>query len=246
MFVVEHIDDSMIDNLIVSLFYKEHKHNHILNKNVNNDYVIYLQEFIKEDIIGRMNNGISIRKKILNRLKEILLYCDSDILNGNICDFYDKFLKLLSCNLIKVNTKTVYLNYKHNQDIFREISYVSGNDIKTNDIVNNWLSNDYIKFNNMNLLCSNTLLNYPEYFTVRPINKDGCDIVNRIKIDNKKWYFRAAICFNKYYYSLIFINNQYLLYDTHSAPCFQVVKLNDINVVNRIRPYIMLVIYIKN
>ena len=95
MFVVEHIDDSMIDNLIISLFYKEHKYSHILNKNVNNDYVIYLQEFIKEDIIGRMINGISIRKKILNRLKEILLYCDSDILNGNICDFYDKFIKLL-------------------------------------------------------------------------------------------------------------------------------------------------------
>lgn len=245
MFVVEHLDNAAIDNIIVSLFYREYNYNDLLNNNlVSNDYVIYLQEFIKEDILNRMNNNVSIRKKIIMRLKEILLYCDPDILlDDDICYFYDRFIRLLGGVLLNVNSTTVYNSYNNN-NINRELSYINGlNGDKTNIIINKWLNLDYIDNGNMKLLCKNTILNYPNYFVIKVNN--GCDITKNIIINGNKWLFRSAICYSDYYFCLLFDGKKYILYDNRRVPCMSDILISDDLVINKIKKHVVLLIYLK-
>lgn len=243
MFVVEHTESGIIDCVIVSLFYKEYKYNNLLNNNLD-DYVIYLQEFIKEDILNRMNNNISIRRKIIMRLKELLLYCDSDILNTNdICYFYDRFIRLLGGGLLNIKSSIVLKDYTNSYIDTRQISYISNKGNSINEIINNWLLSDYVSIGNNDLLCSNELLNYPNYLAIR-INSN-CDIIKTIKINNYKWTFRAAICFNTHYYCLIYDGKTFMLYDNRIIPCITTVHMDNPIVINKIHQYIQFVIYIR-
>lgn len=237
-FFIENLENTCyIDSLLMALFYDNLYIDLLLNKQINDTMITYLQEYIKNNFITPIRAGKSILSNDMVMIRtlcsEIELINNKPCLSGSVTDFYEFLVE--SLNIEKIKLKTLNLPYI-------SLTLPSQNVIKINNLVTEWSNN-----NNIN--------NCPEFIGLSLNRADNLDskviIQKKIKFNNNtitsiKWEFHAAIC-NKYkinhYYTLFSTNNKWYLFDDLMVPCIKEVKMDDVNVVSMIKTECVFLLY---
>lgn len=209
---------SLIISVISSLFINNNllHYLHIYN---NNYFIIYLQEFIKHNILDKFYKEKSIINNTLTRLH---------ILISNIIE------KISLNNLIKVLTFD-------NKNIIK----IKLNDNLNNNLSNN-LNNKFVL---SNIIKKIYLDNHYEFiiFNIKKNINTCLDINKKIKIngDNIKYYyyFLSLICYCNYYYSIIYYDKSYYLIDITIIP--SIIKIDIKSIKNKIMLEAKYIIYVK-
>lgn len=245
-FIVENdFGISYIDTLLIALFYKPSTYlENMLYTEPKNIIGVYLQEIIKNNFVDKVRKKISV---LSDTILEILL---------------------CSINLNWVNYGTMF-NQQPINDFY--VFLVNTFNCPQPDLANNKFP--VIKFNipysdeiSIKDLCStlDPISNTPTFigFYFDRLIEDNkidtkIDIQKKIKLDHKQghpnnysvWKIHSIICHtgNTYsdghYYSLIFYDNKWLLYNNKVTPCIKECNIKDDIVSTEIKQNIIMAFY---
>jgi hypothetical protein len=238
-------EQSHISNLLMSLFYVQSSScEYLLNSNIKEYYAIYLQEVIKSDFVNTVRQGKSILNlDLICNISKKLNYNDNNdnIKNNdknNVLNYYnfliDKF-KEDNLNII------LNINIDFNNNIEKNICDLIANNLNKLNLNN--LNN--LNINNLNI---NNLKFLPVY--LNKIKKNiKINIQKRIKVNNQDMLFSSCICFNelnKTFYSLINVNNKFIIYDNSQVPCLSKLDIiNDVEKISNIKQECFFIFYKK-
>jgi len=252
-----------IDTLIASLFCI----NTIIRAKLLNSYqdsyrVIYLQEFIRTNIVDNINNNKSILEKIIINLKKLLIsigWYDNFHHIEKVKELYAFLMKKLDGQLIYIEEE--YLNYdKLNND--KKLAYIDIDVSNINEnkniqeLLQNWI------YNQQNRDIVKHIVNIPTFIGIN-INRLYNGTVNNVMIDINKgispatysvldnkpvWGIHSIICYegdiNKgHYYSLLNNNNEYFIYDNSNIPTIINVNIKNVDISKKIKQECIFLIY---
>ena len=243
-FVKNAINSCYIDSLLVALFFSPSINDSLLKKDIAKD-IIYLQEYIKINFIEKIRQNISIDDEIVNIIRNLCVengwkidYYDQQ----NICEFYFFLMDKLEAQLIELKNgdraSLVTLSLENNtketsiKNILNNTQNITLNNYP--DLLVFYLDRfDKIERNTINILIQKRISPFEKQFLIhKPI-----------------WEFHSAICHQGdnlregHYYSLIYHNNNYYIFDDFMIPCFREIKMNDENVTNMIKKDCILIFY---
>jgi hypothetical protein len=267
------INTDYIYTLLTSLFYVNSQSiNKILDLYFirdENDYDkrLYLQEFIRSYIIPQLRQGLSIEKKIINRLR-IFLYRiglfdkikkDTEVLcKLDICNFYEYLISdILNYNII-FEIIDIQNNVTLNK-VFSMIELDVKSDTKIKKIVNltteinKWIStnilkpNSYYKFKNIPQLIPikiNRINNSPNIYI---------NIMEGIKFNSNSDNIQQLIVFEIHsiickdeknnYYSIVKQYNEWFGFSENRIPSNFIIDMKNINQVKKIMLETEFIIY---
>jgi len=249
-FIVEDgYNTSYMDSLFMGLFYTPSLiENIILNnipKKIDN---IYLQEIIKDKFVDIIKNGKSVLFDTINEIRNIFVmyrWLDYDIICNPqpVNEFYnfvgDTFLSPIQLQKkgSTVTNNVYYININ--------IDDKSNNILSLKDIYIKWLQNE-----------QSTIINIPHilpFYISRMNNKNKINIQKRIKLDPNDndnvldWTFHSAICLkDDHYYTLLQNCGKWFIYDNNNVPCINEVKMNDMDIINKIMLEVVMIFYVYN
>ena len=232
---------SYITSVLISLFYNNtYLEDLLLNRCTNDNKFLYLQEYIKNEIISKIKENKTIFSDSINKIRIISHLLGWKSINNlfdeyNVKDFF--YFLMHSFDGLSYN--------KTNEIAYLTIDAVDNSTVKTElDLyINNVFNNE---------------INLTKIFPLLTINinrtkhNGKIDIEKKIKMqyiicDNKleiKWFFHSAICYNdKFYYSIIFINKKWFVFSDNYSPSFISIDMGNTKIINKIKSEIVLVFY---
>jgi len=256
-FIIEDgYNTSYIDSLFMGLFYTPSLiENIILNtvpKKIDN---IYLQEIIKDKFVDIIKNGKSVLFDTINEIRNIFFmygWLDYDTICNNqpVNNFYnfiaDTFV--LSIKIQKkdnVNNDDLVSDYNNMYCININLNEKSDNMISLKDVYLKWLQQEQIMITNIPHILP--------FYINRNNNENKINIQRRIKLDPNDndntldWLFHSAICLkDDHYYTLLQNCGKWFIYDNNNIPCINEVKMNDIEIINKIMTEVVMIFYVYN
>ena len=251
-FIIEDgYNTSYIDSLLMGLFYTPSLiENIFLNtvpKKLDN---IYLQEIIKDKFVDIIKNGKSVLFDTINEIRNIFFmygWLDYETIcnNQNINVFYNFIAETLITPIKLQKNDDTDSNIDHTYYIDINLNEESDKIILLKDVYNNWLTTN-----------KKMIINIPHilpFYINRNNNKNKINIQRRIKLDPSDndnildWIFHSAICLNDdHYYTLLQNCGQWFIYDNNNVPCIHEVKMNDIEIINKIMTEVVMIFYVYN
>jgi hypothetical protein len=250
-----------ISSVLIGLFYKN-KLNNVLEKKLTHPINIYIQQFIKFNIIKKMVENKSIKYNII---KDFMLILDNNKFNldndNDIFIFYEYISKIFNIEGIVFKETNLI---KDNIGVREEISIIELNlckdinSITIKDLLNNWILNE-----NNNKLNVKEILNIPEILVLKidrfnnknllninvNINKKIClfNYTRNYKLEKLRWRISSIICRdskNNNYYTIIKRDNDWFLFNDYLIPCFKTISMSNKLITNKIRKDSLLIIYL--
>jgi hypothetical protein len=216
------MNNNCVIPIIFSLFYIEP--DIFLNKPSTNNFIIYLQEFIKYKILNKNYistiDDLNICKQICGKL---------GVIGDNIPNIYLLMFKIFNMDeieicgnkMIKIITISPKSN-KYNSSIKKMLEY--------------WQTNG-----------DNTITNIPQFIFLNIVKdkKIFVDIQKKIKLNtNNNWGFYSALCkADDHYYVLLCKDNMWFVYNKNNNNLLWEVKMDDVEIVNNIKQDCIFVIY---
>ena len=259
-------NSSHLSSVLIALFYNN-KLSLELNKSLNDPINIYIQKFIKFNIIDKMIDGKTIN---YSSIKEFLLILKNNNYNYDkkcIFLFYEFIQCILEFEEIKYNEHSLLNNNIIKEEKTKYIELNLDLNLRNNNVKNlldNWiLNNNKIKEKNKNNLDIIKITNFPKIIAIK-INRNTKDKLNQIDlIINKKiclfnfsrnydlekirWNISAIVCksINKNnYYSVFKKNNKWFLFNDLNIPCLEEMSMANNLITNKIKKESCLLFYI--
>ena len=254
-------NSNYMSGLIISLF-NDISFDYLLNIIPNNYKFIYIQEYIKTNILYSFRNGYSINSEYFNELRNYINFIgwsksiDDFLELRSIYDFYIFFIS----NILKDKIKFIAPNENNKEEILStfiiDLKFDNINNIVKNNVVNinelfkNWIKTTILNKNNNYILETLPKL-LPFYLHDKPDNIK-INIMHKIKLfhnDNKlqnniRWDIYSLICKNKKgYYSIIQYNKKWFLISDKLIPSVKEIKMNNKNIVNMISTEVLIIFY---
>lgn len=253
-----------IDSLLIALFYIDSNiRSTLLNNYIDSGKAIYLQEYIKVNIINNIINNKSILEdniKNLIRLLNIMGWYNDFNHIDKVKELYGFLMKKLDGPLICIEKE--YLNDNDKLEDTSKKAYIDINiaDITEEvdisvlinrwiynpnkmDIVNNMTNIPYILGININRLSDNRLNNVPINI-IKGISPATYSMLDRKPI----WKFHSLICFegdiNKgHFYSLLYDGKNYYIHDNHNVPAIIKIDIKNHAIAEKIKRECTFLIY---
>jgi len=213
------INTCYIDSLIIALFYSPSIISKMLNNDIESGTAIYLQEYIKHNIINNLHKGISVNEDTMHIFRYLCM--ENGWLSNNqqerlrqqdVNEFYIFLVKLLKGHMLEIKKKTIEQEGERygNKEIipFIPLSIPENKtDVEVKDLLHNWLFNNEIINNNNKSVHSYYILNIPDMvgLSINRFNSKGNRIHTNVNVKmkitlyqqmdhNRRWIIHSIIC----------------------------------------------------
>jgi hypothetical protein len=251
--IEESYNTNYFNTLLVSILYSSTTVQELFLDNIPiNLKSIYLQELIREKFVKKINKGHCIFSNTINEIRNmcyVLGYLDYNITElleeKKIELIYSFFIKFFNIPIIRLK-----YNNTSKQIPYIELDIHNNSSIKNNlhDWIKNYINYDNvtnIQFKSIPILISIKLNRLHDDLLV--------DIKKRIKVfkncgefDIFIWTIYSVICYDnekQMYYSLLYNNNKWKLYNKDNTPSIKNIKLNDLDFKEKIMKECEFLIY---
>jgi len=195
-----------MDSLIIALFYvKSCIENHVMsNREVKNPLGIYIQEFIKNQIIDPLRNGKSVTRETMDTFRSLCFqsgWRNSDeeeyFRQQDVSEFYSFIAHMLDIPMIEMQKRTITEAIPDKDDTGKkeQMAFVplslpnDKTDVKIATLLYDWMHNNYVQIKrkintgqeltptNVNSLQSYSITNFP---MIVPLS------INRFRSNNER------------------------------------------------------------
>jgi len=261
-------NSSYISSILIALFYNK-RLSIELDKALSDPVNIYIQKFIKFNIINKMLEGKTIKYNIVKDFLLILTNNKFNLNERNIYLFYEYLIKIFELEEIKFKKKSLIKNNIIEEQKIKYIDLYLDNSLKNNNIKNlldNWILNNNNKSKNKSQtnLDIRKIINVPKIISIKVNRENNNKFINIDLIINKKiclfnfsrnyslekmrWNVSAIICRNinvkDNYYTVLIKNNKWLLFNDLNIPCIEEISMSNNLITNKIKKECYLIIYI--
>lgn len=225
MIIEKAINSSYIDNLFVSMFYKQSHIQNLLCENINDVKFLHLQDLIYKYFVLNMRFNYVVSSELINEIRNYMVYCGWKN-NENFMSLFE-IHELYDFILSKNKKLFEYENKKNEKMYLNYINLDVDNDTNIKSLLENYdLKNEDYE-----------LKEIPNFIAIRinRLNKNNNTVnimkgIKFSKINNKYWIIHSIICFSKsennYYSIIVFGNNWYMFNNLKS------INLIEINIKN--------------
>jgi len=223
------MENNYIIPIIISLFHLESVSDIILNKSSTNNLIIYLQEFIKYRIT---NKNCTITKNDLNICKQLCVKLGMG--DNNIPNIYSSLFNIFNMDEIEIENNKIKIKIKIKMITVIPKHHKYNTSIKK--MLLDWQNNE-------NIVVTNT----PQFICLNIVRTSQIciDIQKKIKLNtNNNWGFYSVLCMrDNYYYVLTLKDTVWFIYNKDNNNAFYEVKMDDKQIVDRVKQDCIFVIY---
>ncbi len=229
-----------ISSLFVALFYCfSYIEDIFLNLNPKDLKFMYLQEFIKTEIVSKFKTNKSILSSSFDKIRILSHFLgwkskENLFIEHDVSDFF----LFLSSNLT-ISDYCFFLNITINETtkIGHQLKKIF---VKPQSNIYSFLIIHLLR-NTPNIQVDIDAILSLSY----KINDDDSNIDNNVVI--VKWIFHSAIAFNgTNYYVLLFIDKKLVMFQENNYPCFTIIDLQNLDLIQKLQSEIILVFYKHN